>query len=473
MLVSGGLIGWIGDEDGADAITADRTIELAGASIQPAFVDGHVHATATGLALTGLDLTGLPSLAAALGAVREYADTLPVSAVLLGHGWDESGWPERRPPTARELDEVAGGRQVYLSRTDVHSCVVSTALLRQIDGGDSDGHLSVDAHHAARAIAYASVTAAQRTNAQRATLRHAASLGIAGLHECGGPEIAGEDDFVGLLKLAEPGPLVTGYWGELGAIDKARELGAYGAGGDLFADGALGSHTAALSTTYAGKSTKGHAYLSAEEIRDHVVDCVSAGVPAGFHAIGDAAVDTVVAGFLTAEEKVGHEAIRAARHRIEHAEMLSPATIRLIADLGLTASVQPAFDAAWGGPGGMYAERLGAERAAALNPFASLHSSGVRMVFGSDSPVTALNPWAGIRAAVEHRTDRHRLPWPAAFAAHTRAGWACVGQRGGVLAVGEPAHLAVFQGESSDGCVRTLVHGLEIFRREGLVDPLP
>ncbi len=133
LLVSDGRIGWIGDETGAAGLAADRTVELAGALVLPAFVDGHVHATATGLALTGLDLTGLPSHSAVLLAIRAYADTLPVSAVLLGHGWDESRWPERRALTAADLDAAAGGRQVYLSRTDVHSAAVSTALLREID----------------------------------------------------------------------------------------------------------------------------------------------------------------------------------------------------------------------------------------------------------------------------------------------------------------------------------------------------
>ncbi|GAA1694577.1 amidohydrolase [Fodinicola feengrottensis] len=490
LLVSDGRIGWIGDETGAAGLAADRTVELAGALVLPAFVDGHVHATATGLALTGLDLTGLPSHSAVLLAIRAYADTLPVSAVLLGHGWDESRWPERRALTAADLDAAAGGRQVYLSRTDVHSAAVSTALLREIDadsaGFSSTGHLSVDAHHQARAIAYASVTAAQRAGAQRATRRHAASLGIAALHECGGPAIAGEDDFTGLLRLAatEPGPLVTGYWGELRAARKAVELGAHGAGGDLFADGALGSHTAALASPYVDSATKGHAYLSAVEIRDHVLGCVAAGVPAGFHAIGEAAVDTVLAGFHAATGQVGAAVIRAGRHRIEHAEMMSPAAIRLTAELGLTASVQPAFDAAWGGPDGMYAERLGAERAATLNPFAGLHSAGVRLVFGSDSPVTPIDPWAGVRAAAAHRTSEHRLDWRTALDAHTRTGWECVGEPGGVLAVGAPAHLAMFETDDdprtlvefaakAPTCLRTLVHGAEIFVREGQVDPLP
>src|SRR5213076_3347046 len=97
------------------------------------------------------------------------------------------------------------------------------------------------------------------------------------------------------------------------------------------------------------------------------------------------------------------------RHRVEHAEMLDAQTIAAFADLGLTASVQPAFDAAWGGPDGMYATRLGAERAAGLNPYAALLRAGVPLAFGSDSPVTPLGPWEAIRAAAFHCTPGHRI----------------------------------------------------------------
>jgi predicted amidohydrolase YtcJ len=472
LWVKDGRIAAIGEDD----VPADTVVDLAGAYVLPAFVDGHVHATATGLALGGLDLTGIPSLDAMLVAVRAYTQRLPRAAIVLGHGWDESRWTDRRPPTAAELDVAAGGRPVYLSRTDVHSAVVSTALLRRITpsskGFAASGHLTIDAHHEARAIAYASVTADQRREAQRLTRRHAASLGIAALHECGGPEIAGADDFTNLLLLAknEPGPLVFGYWGELGEAAKARELGAIGAGGDLFADGAIGSHTAALSNDYRDHNGKGHAYLSAEQVRDHVLDCATLGLSAGFHAIGDAAVTAVVQGFAYAAEKLGADVIRAGRHRVEHAEMVDDAAIETMAALGITASVQPAFDAAWGGPAGMYAERLGAERAATLNPFATLHNAGVRLVLGSDSPVTPIDPWAGVRAAVVHRTAGHGLDWATAYDAHTRTGWETVGQPGGVIRVGAPAHLAMFrsEGDPANGfqespvCVRTVVRGVTV-----------
>src|SRR5664279_1607780 len=89
--------------------------------------------------------------------------------------------------------------------------------------------------------------------------------------------------------------------------------------------------------------------------------------------------------------------------------MASPATVARMAALGAVASVQPAFDAAWGGRHGMYADRLGADRAAELNPLAAFAAAGVPLAFGSDAPVTRLDPWGGVRAAVHPRNPEHAL----------------------------------------------------------------
>ncbi|AZQ33378.1 amidohydrolase [Streptomyces cyaneochromogenes] len=451
MVVERGQVAWVGSEGAADAFAdgVDEVVDLDGALVTPAFTDAHVHTTATGLALTGLDLSAAPSLDAALALVRDFAAARPQDKVLLGHGWDASRWPGGRPPTRAELDQAAGDRPLYLSRIDVHSAVVTTALLDMAPGDPvaGDAPLVADAHHAVRATALDAITPAQRVEAQRAALAHAASLGIGTVHECGGPDISSEEDFTGLLRSAaeEPGPRVIGYWAEQD-VQKARELGAVGAAGDLFVDGALGSHTACLHEPYADAAHTGTAYLDANAVAAHVAACTEAGLQAGFHAIGDAAVTAVVEGVRAAAEKLGLARIRAARHRVEHAEMLTPETVAAFAELGLTASVQPAFDALWGGEGGMYAQRLGAERARTLNPFAAVLRAGVPLAFGSDSPVTPLDPWGTVRAAAFHHTPEHRVSVRAAFTAHTRGGWRAIGRDdAGVLVPGAPADYAVWR----------------------------
>jgi predicted amidohydrolase YtcJ len=450
-----GVIAWLGAA--ADAPSADHVIAGDGALLTPAFVDAHVHATATGLALTGLDLHSSMSLAAAAGALGTHVARTP-DGIVLGTGWDETAWPEDRGLTRHDLDAVVGDRPAYLARVDVHSATVSTALLERIPGitalagYDPDGQLRLDAHHAARQVAYGAVGREQRRAAQRATRAAAAALGIGSLHEMAGPEVSGADDLAELLALAaaEPGPLVLGYWGELaerGGLDLVRELGLAGAGGDLFCDGAFGSHTAALSEPYCDRpGTSGALRFDTASLVHHVRACTEAGVQAGFHCIGDAAVNQVLEAVGAVVDELGAAAVRACRHRLEHLEMADDTVLDRMRAWGMVASVQPAFDAAWGGGAGMYAERLGLDRAAATNPFADLADAGVALALGSDAPVTPLDPWGGVHAAIDHRTPGSGLRPFDAFDAATHGGWyaARAEHPVGPLAVGARAHLALW-----------------------------
>jgi predicted amidohydrolase YtcJ len=450
LLVEDGVLAWIGQDGGIGHYDGADVVDLQGALVTPAFVDAHVHSTSTGLALTGLDLSGAASLREALDAVERAART-GRGRPILGVGWDETAWPEQRPPTAAELDRAAYGGSVYLSRVDVHSAVVSSTLagavpaLAGLTGYRADGWLSGDAHDAVRTVAHAALTAGQVRDAQRAALRHAASLGIACVHEMAGPSISGEDDLTGLLRLAreEPLPEVIGYWGELFGIEAARELGAVGAGGDLFCDGSLGSHTAALREPYADRpDTSGTLRFETADLAEHIVRCTEAGLQAGFHAIGDAAIDQVLDAVDQAGERLGHAG--GAGHRLEHAELVRDP--RRLAASGLLASMQPAFDAAWGGAAGMYRARLGGDRAGRLNRFAELTAAGVPLAFGSDAPVTPLAPWAAVRAAAYPSDPAAAISPRSAFTAHTRAGWRAARRDGeGVLTPGAPATFAVWR----------------------------
>jgi len=484
MLVDGHEVAWIGSD--ADARRhlddAQEHVPLGGAVVTPGFVDAHVHATSTGLTLAGLDLTRANSLGEALTLV-EVAARSARGAPLLGHGWDETRWPEGRPPTSIEVDRASYGSLVYLSRIDVHSAVVSSALVaevpaaRELDGFGADGVMSRAAHHAYRGVALRLIGAAQQEQAHRLTRDRAASLGIVSLHEMAGPAISSAEDLRSLLRLSEeePGPLVYGYWGEIaesGGVEQARELGAVGAAGDLFIDGAIGSRTACLRHAYLdSQDSSGAQYLTEEQVRDHVTACIGAGIQAGFHVIGDRATDIIMAAMTGAAAQLGVDSVRVGRHRLEHAEMLDSAHIAEMSRLGMTASVQPMFDGLWGSAGGMYEQRLGVARAESMNRFADLHTAGVLTAFGSDSPVTDLGPWQAVHAAVHHHQPGQRLTEQAAFAAHSRAGWLAVGdERSGILTPGAPAHYVIWDvaadltgGAMLPRALRTVIDGAVVY----------
>src|SRR6478735_6607996 len=249
MAISGSTISWIGSEHAIPVAGApDRVIDLDGALVIPGFVDAHVHTTDAGLALAGLDLSGTRSLAQCLAAIREFAATR-AEAVLWGHGWEETRWPENRPPTRAEVDEAVGNRPTYLSRVDVHSALVSTALAAEVVGsaglaGWSDtGPVTQQAHAAVRAVARQRLSVGQRSAAQLAFLRAAAANGIVEVHECGAGDETGRADLAALLALDGPIP-VRGYLAAAAsdpeqAMMLLADTGAHALGGDLTVDGAI------------------------------------------------------------------------------------------------------------------------------------------------------------------------------------------------------------------------------------------
>jgi predicted amidohydrolase YtcJ len=497
LLVADGTIAWLGGEDEADGLAdaADEVVHLGGALVTPGFVDAHAHVLDAGLRLDGLDLHGTASLDDALAAVRAAVQgpagrrAAADGAPLTGYGWDEHTWPEGRPPTRAELDAAAGGAPVYLGRADLHSGVVSTSFadvlgLATRPGWREDGLVTGEAHQAARDAVLD--VGARREGLLRRALDAAARAGVVAVHEQSAPHIDTRAGLLALLALtADPAsrlPLVVGYRAELcETTDDAREVaaalpGIAGVGGDLGVDGSLGSRTAALRAPYAdvpagAPDPAGRLALTAEQVSNHVAAVTRAGLQAAFHVIGDRAMDEALLGFSAAADVEGVEAVRRARHRLEHATMLDAPALATVVLLGLTASVQPAFDAAWGGDDGTYAARLGRGRAASTHPLADLRAAGVPLAFGSDAPVTPFDPWGAVRAAVRHRTRDQRIPVAAALDAHTRGGWAAAradGSGAGVLRVGAPAHLAVWR---ADGTVPPVPGGATLPRLDD--EPAP
>jgi predicted amidohydrolase YtcJ len=462
MAVSDGpdaVVRWVGSDAVGRAQFPDaEVIDLEGGFVAPGFVDSHVHVTATGLSVDGLDLRAATSIDHLLRMVAEHAQRHPGEPIW-GHGWDETAWPRGAAPTTADLDAVLGDRPAYLARVDVHSAVASSALRRLAPeivaaaGWAEQEPLTADAHHRIRAVARTLLTQEQLRAARLAALDLAARSGIVAVHECAGPEIGGLDDWLAVRAL-DHGVDVVGYWGEaVTTADAARELiestGAVGLAGDLFVDGALGSHTAWLSSPYADAAdTCGNSYLTPEAVEAHIAACTAVGVPAGFHVIGDAAVATVVDAMDRVVAQFGAPAVARCGHRLEHLEMVDADQAARLGACGVIASMQPNFDALWGGRDGMYAQRLGADRASGLNPLAMLASHGVPLAFGSDTPVTSMEPWGTVRAAVHHRTEGSGISARAAFSAATRGAWRAAGVRDGVtgtLVPGAAASYAVWE----------------------------
>ena len=465
MLVDGDTVAWVGSEQAASSIadSSMEIIDLRGALVAPGFLDSHVHLTETGIALESLQLRAATSARDVLDAVAGAPGEGPV----LGHGWDESAWVDPTLPSAEELERAAGGRPVYLTRVDVHSALVSTSMaehaaLRDKNGYDGGARVTRAAHEAARLATRQMPREALKRHQARA-LGEAAANGYVAVAEMGAPHIGGADDLrtaAGWNLEEQDGaqlPEVMPYWGGLvSSEEQARALvaqfppGLRGLAGDLNIDGSLGSRTAALRSDYSDAAgERGSLYLGVEQAAAHLAACSLAGIQGGFHVIGDAGLDAALEALDLAAKEVGEQRVRAAGHRFEHVEMADAAAVARLAHYSVTVSAQPAFDAAWGGPGGLYGQRLG-QRSGSMNPFAAFYSAGVPVCFGSDSPVTPLRPWTSVRACVEHHNPGERISARAAFLGHTRAGWRAArhpNPMAGQLVPGAPASFAVWEVE--------------------------
>ena len=473
VLIDGDRIAWVGANPG-DAPAADRTVDLGGAWITPAFVDAHVHATATGLAQTGLDLAGVGSGAELLDRLRRFA--AGAGPVVLGNGWDSFRWPDA-PPTATQIAQAAPGRVVLLTRVDAHSCLVDQSVLdrlplNDLEGveRDGDGHatgwLREESSEAALGLVRSLLPPADLAAARAAACAAAAALGIGSFHEMGHPGLSGLEDSRAWATGDWPLDVDT-WWAELD-LDAAVDNGLR-PGGDLFLDGSIGSCTAATSAGYGPEGGHGELFSTDEAVAAWFTACTAAGLGGGVHAIGDRAIEQALTSLEAAATAHGVDAVRRCRHRIEHVEMPTREQVARMARLGVVASVQPAFDAVWGGSEGLYAQQFGIDAALVSNPLGWFAEAGVTLAFGSDSTVTPLDPLGGLRAATSHRGGMSVTP-AAALEAFTVGGH-FVGRRDGVgrCAPGQRADLAVWSADplSPDAsrtvrCLATVVRAVTV-----------
>ncbi|AJT40940.1 amidohydrolase [Psychromicrobium lacuslunae] len=463
MLVDGDTVAWVGGEHAASSLQDGRmrVVDLQGALITPGFVDSHVHLTETGLALESLDLSQVRSAQELLAAVASVPESV---AQVIGFGWDETLWTDPVLPSPAQLGRASGGREVYLARVDVHSALVSDALasrlgLAELDDWLGDGQVVRAAHVAVR-DAVRQFSQPRRRELQQLALRSAARAGYVALAEMAIPAPGTVEDLSLLMEHSASAeyPQVLPYLAQLISSaeqgrDLLRDLAEQGVvplgfAGDLNIDGSIGSRTALLREDYQDLSGhRGSQYLSEVQIAEHLAACSELGIQGGFHVIGDRGMDLAVQGLRSAEKQVGKAAIRAAAHRFEHAELADAEAINSLADYAVTVSMQASFDALWGGADGLYQQRLGA-RANGMNQLAAMYGAGVPVALGSDSPVTPLNPWASVKACLEHHQPEQRISARAAFIAHSRAGWRAAREPNpliGQLAPGAPASYAIWQ----------------------------
>ena len=438
LAVSGGRFVAVGSNAEIQALPrgADcRVIDLKGRLVLPGFTESHIHLLDWSMGRRQIDLKGLSSLADALAAVKTYADDPARSGLcggwILGSGWNESLWPEKRMPTRRDLDQVCTERPMMLLRSDLHLAVVNSRALALAgigpDTPDPDqGVIGRDATGMPSGILQDLAISCVKERIPKHTedetllaiaeaLSALSAQGLTGIHDfrlMDGTE--GPPCLRILQRLHERGELAMRVWWLLPdyLLPEAVSLGLRtGMGGDflrighlkLFSDGSLGAHTAWMQEPYTNGGC-GIPLKPMTEIARLVRIAEEAGIAVAVHAIGDRANHELIALFDKLErsrsEHTRHIMARAP-HRIEHLQMVQPEDIRRLGQLSVMGSVQPrqvTDDIA------LMTREIG-ERDRISYRFRDMLAAGVELALGSDCPVANPSPLNGIHAAVTRQCE--------------------------------------------------------------------
>src|SRR4051812_5883940 len=333
--------------------TATTTVDARGQTLLPGLIDAHGHVTELGFAALQLDLVGTSSLADLQHRLRDYAAAHPDARWVIGRGWNQELWPDKRFPAAADLDAVVNDRPVVLERVDGHALVANsaamgaagvTAATQAPPGGRIENGLFVDNAKDLIGKAVPPATPAQTDQALAKAQRILLSYGITGvgsmsttldawnaMQRAGG---AGRlnvrfmvyADELNLLK-AEPHPTPWLY------SDRLRMVGI-----KFYADGALGSRGAWLKQPYADKpDPRGLQFHSDAELLTLADPAAAHGFQIATHAIGDAGNAQIISVYEQLSKKYGRDR----RWRIEHFQIVDPADIPRIAPAEIIASMQP------------------------------------------------------------------------------------------------------------------------------------
>lgn len=385
-----------------------EVIEADGAWAVPGLWDNHVHTVQWALTSERARLGHAVSAAAAAQAMSGV-DALP-DGRRVGTGFRDALWPDR--PTLDLLDATTGTVPTYLINADVHSVWLNTAALAREGFRSDDGVLrETDAFEISRRLN--AVDPAHGDRAMQQAGEQAASRGITGL----------VDFDMAWSAEAWPRRVQAGFASHrvefaMYPFDLDRAIAAGLRTGELreapdapeggrglvhvgplkvITDGSLGTRTAACSHAYPGDPANfGMLTVPSDELVELLTRATGAGLAVAVHAIGDRAITSALDAFTTT----------GAVGSIEHVQLVRHADLARFARLGVIASVQPqhAVDDR------DLVDRHWSEQTAIGYPLASLRDAGAELRFGSDAPVSELDPWHAISAAVS-RTDDDRAPW--------------------------------------------------------------
>ena len=414
-------------------------VDLHGKTVLPGFIDAHIHLVSLAYRSYYIDAEGCAGEDEVAALVRARAAQTPAGRWILGGQWDKNLWPGQHFPTRASLDSAAPQHPVALWSKDGHvlwvnslalqraSITVATpqpangAILRDSDGSPT----GILEEQGATSLIYDVIDRHDPVLTRHlveAKLKEVQRAGITTIHEIEDDEAfrlfqqLRDEDALGVrVEMILPRrvlPELRAVGVRAGFGDDLLRLG----GIKIFADGTLGSQTAAMLDGFEGDpGNRGILAIPEQEMDEAVSMAAEMGISIAIHAIGDRAARAALNSIELAQRRLADspgsldQRYRRLRYRLEHVQLIAPQDLERMQRLGVVASVQPFHAVA----DRDIAERYWGKRHRRAYAYRTMHDMGIPLALGSDAPVETFDPLRILYAATMRNTPetRQRPPW--------------------------------------------------------------
>jgi len=404
--------------------------DLRQSILMPSFTDAHIHLLTYGLSLQRVNVE-TPTKQSCLDQIANCVKNTNRGKWIIGHGWNHNAWGDGYG-SKNDLDKLSTQHPIYLTHKSLHSSWANSSALkiaginqhtpnpqggtiRRDASGDPTGILLESAMRIVES-AIPEPSFSEQETAIKKVQNELHRYGITAVHDFDPWSV-----FETLNNLHAKGELFLRITKGIPESFLEEAIGKKlksGSGNDwikigwlkLFSDGALGAQTAAMLDPYENSQSSGLLFLSRKEITAYGIKALPHGIGLAVHAIGDRANQETMQA-MSDLKKAGLLKKSALKSRIEHAQLIQGEDIKLFANTGVTASMQPLHaisdkkmaDTYWG------------ERCVDSYAWNSILQSGTQLIFGSDAPVESPNPFYGLHAAISRKPlgviSKNELSW--------------------------------------------------------------
>jgi predicted amidohydrolase YtcJ len=436
--ISGRILA-VGDNDEVRRM-GDRhaeLVDLRGKTVLPGFIDAHIHLIYAAYSSYYIDAETCSNEEEVANLVRQRAAQTPAGQWIQGGRWNKNLWPGQQFPTKSSLDLAAPKHPVALSSKDGHLLWINSLALQRAgitaetpepsNGAilrDSTGEpTGILQEEGATSLVYDIIERRDPVLTRhlvQGKLKELQQAGLTTIHDIE------ESDALNLFQqLREEGALGVRVNMILprNMLPELRDLGLRAGFGDdmlhlggikIFADGTLGSQTAAMLDGFEGNpDNRGILVLPEQEMKETVSAAAELGMSIAIHAIGDRAAHFALNSFEQAQRHLADLQTTKAprlRYRLEHVQLITPEDLERMRRLGVIASVQPYHAVA----DRDIAERYWGKRHRRAYAYRTMQQMGIPLALGSDAPVETFDPIRILYAATmrnDPATSQQRPPW--------------------------------------------------------------